>query len=247
MAHQRSYPYGSIKHDIYLEAMKQVNEVEKASKLYDYEWEFAGPTNIGGRITDIAIHPNSPETIYLGAASGGVWKSVDNGGSWEYKFDGVNLISIGDLALDPNNENIIYAGTGEANASSYSFMGDGIYKSLDGGDSWEHSGLELSAYIGRIVVDYNNSQRIFAAACGNLFTPDENRGIYRSLDGGSSWENILFVNDSVSGIDIIQHPENPDILYAGMWERMRGLTYRHSFGKEQVFGKLKMVVIHGLK
>ncbi len=230
MAHQRSYPYGSIKHDVYLSAMKQAKEFQESSKLYNYEWELAGPTNIGGRITDIAVHPDSPETIYLGAASGGVWKSVDNGGSWEYKFEGVNLISMGDLAIDPNNENIIYAGTGEANASSYSFMGDGIYKSYDAGDTWEHSGLELSAYIGRIVIDYNDSERIYAAACGNLFSPDENRGIYRSEDGGSAWEKILFINDSVSGIEIVQHPQNPDVLFAGMWERMRGLTYRHSFG-----------------
>ncbi len=231
MAHQRMYPYGSIKQDVYLNSIKYAAELNKSAKSDDYTWELAGPTNIGGRITDIAIHPDSPETIYLGAASGGVWKSVDNGANWEYKFNGVNLISIGDLAIDPNNENIIYAGTGEANASSYSFMGDGIYKSYDAGETWEHIGLELSAYIGRIVVDYDNSERLFVAACGNLFTPDPERGVYRSEDGGTSWEKILFINDSVSAIDIIQHPENPDVLYAGMWERMRGLTYRHSFGE----------------
>jgi len=230
MAHQRTYPYGSIKQDVYLEAMDQVKAMQKSTKLYNYEWELAGPTNIGGRITDIAVHPDSPETIYLGAASGGVWKSMDNGANWEYKFNGVNLISIGDLAIDPNDENIIYAGTGEANASSYSFMGDGIYKSYDAGTNWEHAGLELSAYIGRIIVDYNNSDRIYAAACGNLFSSDENRGIYRSENGGESWDKVLFINDSVSGIEIVQHPQNPDVLYAGMWERMRGLTYRHSFG-----------------
>ncbi len=231
MAHQRMYPYGSIKQEAYFDGYKQVAEVNKTSKLENYTWELAGPTNIGGRITDIAIHPDSPETIYLGAASGGVWKSVDNGTNWEYKFNGVNLISIGDIAIDPNNENIIYAGTGEANASSYSFMGDGIYKSTNAGEDWEHMGLEFSAYIGRIVVDYDNSERLFAAACGNLFTPDPERGVYRSEDGGTNWEKILFINDSVSAIDIIQHPENPDILFAGMWERMRGLTYRHSFGE----------------
>ena len=205
--------------------------MNKSAKKGDYTWELVGPTNIGGRITDIDIHPNSPETIYLGAASGGVWKSVDNGTNWEYKFDGVNLISIGDIAIDPNNENILYAGTGEANASSYSFMGDGIYKSYNAGEDWEHIGLEYSAYIGRIVVDYDNSERLFVAACGNLFTPDPERGLYRSENGGTSWEKILFVNDSVSAIDIVQHPENPDILFAGMWERMRGLEYRHSFGE----------------
>ncbi|MCK5839660.1 MAG: hypothetical protein KAG99_07415, partial [Bacteroidales bacterium] len=124
---------------------------------------------------------------YIGAASGGIFKTNDAGGSWENIFTDADVISIGDLAIDPNAENIIYAGTGEANASSYSFFGNGIYKSVDAGATWAHSGLENSAYIGRIIVDHDNSQRVFSAACGNLFTPDEHRGIYRSLDGGGSW------------------------------------------------------------
>jgi len=230
MAHQRMYPYDAIKQEVYLEAMGQAAEFKESAASYDYEWTFAGPTNIGGRITDIEMHPDSPETIYLGAASGGVWKSTDDGSTWEYAFHGVNLISIGDIAIDPNNEDVLYAGTGEANSSSYSFLGDGLYKSTDAGMTWEFSGLGNSAYIGRIIVDYNSSQRIYAAACGNLFTPDSERGVYRSPDGGETWEKILFVNDSTSAIDIVQHPTNPDILYATMWERMRGLTYRHSFG-----------------
>jgi photosystem II stability/assembly factor-like uncharacterized protein len=231
MAHQRMYPYNSINQENYLQAMKQCRDFKNAQKLFDYTWEFAGPTNIGGRITDIESHPDSPETIYLGAASGGVWKTTDNGNNWEFMFEDIDLISIGDIAIDPNNENIIYAGTGEANSSSYSFLGNGIYKSYNGGESWEHSGLELSAYIGRIIVDYDNSNRVFAAACGNLFTPSEERGIYRSLDAGGTWERVLFVNDTVAAIDLVQHPENPDILYAAMWERTRGLEYRHSYGE----------------
>jgi len=231
MAHQRMYPHNAIKQENYLSAVKQTRDFKKSSKLWDYTWEFAGPTNIGGRITDIEGHPNSPETIYLGAATGGVWKTTDNGDSWEYMFEDIDLISIGDIAIDPNDENIIYAGTGEANSSSFSVIGDGIYKSYDAGETWEHSGLELSAYIGRIIVDYNNSNRVFAAACGNIFTPSEERGIYRSLDAGATWEQMLFVNDTVAAIDLVQHPENPDILYAGMWERTRGLEYRHSFGE----------------
>ena len=231
MAHQRMYPYNAINQENYLEAIKESREMKNSSKLFDYTWEFAGPTNIGGRITDIESHPNSPETIYLGAATGGVWKTTDNGSNWEFMFDDVDLISIGDIAIDPNDENVIYAGTGEANSSSYSFLGNGIYKSYNGGESWEHSGLDLSAYIGRIVVDYDNSDRVFAAVCGNLFTPSEERGVYRSLDAGETWERMLFVNDTVAAIDLVQHPENPDILYAAMWERTRGLEYRHSFGE----------------
>jgi|ETNmetMinimDraft_26_1059896.scaffolds.fasta_scaffold00069_23 photosystem II stability/assembly factor-like uncharacterized protein len=231
MAHQRMYPYNEIKQENYLQAMEQTHSFRNASAIFDYTWEFAGPTNIGGRITDIESHPDSPETIYLGAATGGVWKSTNNGSSWEFKFDGVDLISIGDIAIDPNNEDVIYAGTGEANSSSFSFIGNGIYKSTDAGESWEHSGLELSSYIGRVIVDYDNSSRIYAAVCGNLFTPSEERGIYRSVDAGETWNRMLFVNDTVAGIDLVQHPDNPDILYAAMWERSRGLEYRHSFGE----------------
>ena len=231
MAHQRMYPYDAINQENYLQAMKQTQAFKSSEKLFDYNWEFAGPTNIGGRITDIEIHPNSPETIYLGAATGGVWKSEDDGDSWDFMFEDMDLISIGDIAIDPNDEETIYAGTGEANSSSFSFIGNGIFKSTDAGETWEFSGLELSAYIGRIIVDYNNSDRIFAAACGNLFTPSEERGIYRSLDGGTTWERMLFVNNIVAAIDLVQHPENPDILYAGMWERTRDLESSHSYGE----------------
>ncbi len=231
MAHQRMYPYNEIKQKNYLDAVKQARSFRNSEKLWDYTWEFAGPTNIGGRITDIEVHPDSPSTIYLGAATGGVWKSDNMGEDWEYVFNGQDLISIGDIAIDPNDEDVLYVGTGEANSSSFSFIGNGIYKSTDAGDSWEFSGLELSAYIGRVIVDYNNSDRVFAAASGNLFTPSEERGIYRSLDGGGTWERTLFVNDTVAAIDLVQHPTNPDILYAGMWERTRGLKYRHSYGE----------------
>ena len=231
MAYQRAYPHNKIKLESYLSSMKQASEMHKKAVNTDRnEWEFAGPTNIGGRITDLAIHPDDLDTWYIGAASGGILKTTNAGQSWENIFTDVPVISIGDLCIDLNNDQVIYAGTGEANASSYSFFGAGIYKSTNAGETWEFSGLENSAYIGRIIVDHNNSERIFAAACGDLFTSDPNRGVYRSLDGGENWEKILFVNDSTSAVDLVQHPTNPDIIYATMWERMRGLTYRRSFG-----------------
>jgi len=231
MAYQRCYPHDEIKIDSYLLGMRQAMELHENSIESRYDWELAGPTNIGGRITDLAIHPDSPETIYVGAASGGIFKTTDNGENWQNVFADAPVISIGDIAIDPNNENILFAGTGEANASSYSFLGNGIYKTVNAGETWEHIGLENSAYIGRIIIDHSNSQRIFVAACGNLFSANEERGIYRSDDGGISWDRKLFITDSTSAIDLVQHPSNPDILYAAMWERMRGLTYRHSFGE----------------
>jgi photosystem II stability/assembly factor-like uncharacterized protein len=227
--YQRTYPYGKLDQTNYLKTMKELKEFQKRS-TFEPEWQFAGPTNIGGRISDIEIHPNTPTTIYVGAASGGIFKSTDNGANWINIFGFVPTIGIGDMAIDPNNEQVIYAGTGEANASSNTFLGSGIYKTTDGGTTWNYTGLENSAYIGRIIVDWNNSSRIYAAACGNLFTQTPDRGIYRSIDAGETWNKILFLTDSTSGIDLVQHPTNPEILYAAMWERIRGLDYRRSFG-----------------
>lgn len=231
MAMQRIFPYGRIKPEVYLSATRQVNELIKNSSRRDNPWSFAGPDNIGGRITDIECPPGNPGTIYVGAATGGIMKTEDSGATWENLFGNVPVISIGDIAIDPDSPEIIYAGTGEANASSFSFLGNGIYKSTDAGQTWQHMGLENSAYIGRVIVDYSLSQRIFVAACGNLFSASDERGVYRSLNGGQTWERVLFINDSTSAIDLVQHPTNPQILYAAMWERCRGLTYRRSFGQ----------------
>lgn len=230
LARQKLYPNAGFSHEHYLYSLRQAAALHSVSPDLRNVWQPAGPINIGGRITDIAINPDNPGTMYLGAASGGVLKTTDNGATWENVFTDAAVISIGALAIDPNNEQVLYAGTGEANASSYSFIGNGIYKTTNGGGEWQHIGLEQSAYFGRILIDNSNSERVFAAACGTLFTPNEQRGIFRSENGGESWEQVLFVSDSTAGVDIVQHPTNPDILYAAMWERMRGLTYRRSHG-----------------
>ncbi len=229
MAYQRAYPYWKINSAAYYAEMKKAANLHKESQI-KANWELLGPTNIGGRITDVEVSPASPSTWYVGAATGGIFKTTDAGQSWQLLFHYIPFVSIGDLAIDPNNANIIYAGTGEANASSFSFLGGGVYKSIDGGSQWTFCGLPNSAYIGRIVVDKFNSNRIFVAACGNLFTPNPDRGVYRSNNGGNSWEKVLYVSDSTAAIDIVQHPQNGQILYAAMWERMRGRNYRRSKG-----------------
>ena len=231
MGYQRTFPYGKIKQDNYLTAIRNAQELHSSNGERDLEWISLGPENIGGRITDLACNPQEPATVYIAAASGGIYKTTDTGLTWQQIFTDAPVISIGDIALDPNNSMVIYAGTGEANASSYSFLGDGLWKSTDGGESWTHSGLESSAYIARIIVDYNNSDRVFAAACGTLFSSSSERGVYRSADGGESWERVLFLTDSTAAIDLVQHPTNPDILYTAMWERIRGLNYRKSGGE----------------
>ncbi len=231
MAMQRSFPHGQIKPASYLAAVRQAREMMKSSTGRANPWTFAGPDNIGGRITDIECPPGDPNTIYVGASTGGVFKTTNFGLTWVNLFDDVPVVSVGDIAIDPNNPQVIYTGTGEANSSSFSFLGNGIYKSVNGGGSWQHMGLENSAYIGRVVVDYSNSQNIFVAACGNLFTTNDERGVYRSQDGGQSWTRVLFLTDSTAAIDLVQHPTNPQVLFASMWERSRGLVYRRSFGE----------------
>jgi len=230
MAMQRIYPYDRIQPDAYLAAVEQAQALIDAGAVRSTPWVFTGPTNIGGRITDIEIPDGDLQTIYIGASTGGVLKTTDGGITWNNLFKNIPVVSIGDIAIDPGNSDVLYVGTGEANSSSFSFWGNGMYKSTDAGQTWQHIGLENSAYIGRVLVDNANSQRVFVAACGYLFSYNDERGVYRSEDGGTTWERTLYLTDSTAAIDLVQHPTNPDILYAAMWERSRGLEYRNSFG-----------------
>ena len=229
---QRAYPHNRIDEEQYHAARRQTILAKQKVRSRDLnDWELVGPYNIGGRVTDIALHPTDQDIIYIGTSTGGVFKTIDSGESWTPIFDNAGSLSIGNLALDPQNPETIYVGTGEANGSATSgaFFGDGIYKSTNGGATWEHIGLESSQHIGRIVVDPQNSNRIFAAVAGTLYEKGNNRGLYRTEDGGQSWSNILFVSDSTSCIDVAVHPQNPNIVYAATWERIR-YPYQRDYG-----------------
>ena len=224
MYNMRAYPNNHIDVQAFQNGVKQRKEmIANAANRSVTDWEPVGPNNIGGRITDIAYHPTDPSIIYAGSAVGGIFKSIDGGANWNPIFDDANSASIGNIAIAPSNPNILFAGTGEANgsASSGAFFGDGIYKSTDAGNTWEHSGLDNSQHIGRVVVDPSNSDRVYAAVAGLLYGKSDEKGLYRTLDGGASWENILFLSDSTSCIDVVINPENADIIYAAMWERTR--------------------------
>ena len=237
---QRAYPHGDIKQSSYALMLEQAAAKEREAQLartggdksliLSAQWEQRGPSNIGARVTDLAIHPGDPNIVYAAMASGGIFKTVDGGSNWTPIFDDQPVLTIGAVTLDPQNPETIYVGTGEANAISYSFFGLGVFKSSDGGVSWQHLGLEATRYIARIVVDPTDSDRIYLAATGKLFGTGPNRGIYRSLDGGLSWEQSLALTDSTAATDLVINPENPQILYAAMWERVRGRTYRRSGG-----------------
>jgi photosystem II stability/assembly factor-like uncharacterized protein len=187
------------------------------------DWEFMGPVNLGGRITDIEVPNGSNNTVYISAASGGIFKSFDRGTTWFPIFDGQTAISIGDMAISPSDTNVIYAGSGEPNAGggSVTYDGDGIYKSVNGGQTWVNLGLTEGGSTGRIALDPQNPSRIFTAIMGKLFANNSERGIFRSTDGGISWQKVLYVSDSTGGIDVVVNPQNPNIVYAALWERVR--------------------------
>jgi len=179
-----------------------------------------GPSVFSGRISDLAVHPADPSIFYAAYASGGLWKTENHGTSFEPIFDGEQVMTIGDIAVNWES-NTIYLGSGEANSSRSSYAGNGVYKSVDDGKTWEHLGLDETHHISRIIIDPQNSETIYVAALGHLYSPNPERGIYKSEDGGATWEKVLFVNENSGAIDLIIDPNNPSELYAATWERTR--------------------------
>jgi len=220
---QRSFPYPEINYEARQLAWVQSQKIRHERVERGEGWVLKGPLNIGGRISAIAMHTSDMQTIYAGAASGGIFKTTNTGDSWVPIFDDALSLSIGDIAIAPSNPDIIWVGTGEANAGggSMAYDGFGIYKSTDAGNSWEQVGLENSGSIGRLVIHPSDPQVCFVAAMGRLFSDNPERGVFRTTDGGENWEKVLYVNDSVGAIDIVMHPDHPDTLYAALWERVR--------------------------
>jgi photosystem II stability/assembly factor-like uncharacterized protein len=227
----RAYPYDDIPFQPYLRALNRAREINNQNLSSRIGiWEMAGPSNVGGRVTAMAVHPGQPNVIYAGAALGGILKSTDSGVTWSPVSDAVPSLSVGDLAIDPVDPNRLYFGTGEANASGDSYDGTGIYRTTDAGVSWENVGLPNSHHIGKIAIDPVDPNRIFVAATGKLFGTNPERGIFRSTDGGDNWAQVLYVSDSTAAIDVAINPTNPDIVFAAMWERIRNPQYRNVGG-----------------
>ncbi|PLX10041.1 MAG: hypothetical protein C0598_11275 [Marinilabiliales bacterium] len=228
---RRTFPYYKADAEYFRDQMNYASQLRKNSISRGLDQlEFGGPTNIGGRVTDIEFNPQNPNIVYAGAATGGVFKSTDMGYSWFPVFDDQAILTIGDIVVDPNNSDIVYVGTGEANGGHNNFPGGGVYKSADAGNSWELIGLENTVSIGRVVVDPTNSDRVFVAAQGSYFTTNPERGVYRSEDGGDTWTNILYVSDSTGAIDLIMDPSNPQNIMVAMWERVRRPEGSHLYG-----------------
>jgi len=187
------------------------------------KWQFLGPTNTSGRITDVAVVAPKGEnyTMYVAGASAGVWKTENEGTSWSPVFENGPSTSIGDVTIDPSNSNTVWIGTGEANIFRSSMAGAGVFKSTDAGATWQHMGLTGTHTIARIVVDPRNSNNVFVAASGHEWTANEDRGVYRTTDGGLTWERVLFVDDMTGAIDLVMDPRNSSVIYAAMWQRIR--------------------------
>ncbi len=180
-----------------------------------------GPALRSGRISDLAIHPNDRNTWYVAAGSGGVWKTTNFGTTWTPIFDDQSSYSIGAIALDPTNPEVIWVGTGENSSGRHVGFGDGIYKSLDGGKSWNNLGLESSDHIGKIVVHPEDGHTVWVAAEGPLWSAGGDRGLYKTTDGGNTWRRVLAVDDNTGVTDIEYDPRNPDVLYAATYDRRR--------------------------
>ena len=200
----------------------QQNTVVDGSTIFgDLTARQIGPALMSGRVNDLEIHPSNHKIIYLGAAGGGVWKSNDGGATFNPIFDDY-IQSIGTVKLDPNDpDKTIYVGTGETWTRNSVSYGNGLYKTTDGGSNWKKIGLENSERIAGIEINPKNSQEIYVAALGALWGDNEQRGVFKSSDGGETWEKILYINAKTGCADLLMDPRNPSVLYASMWEFRR--------------------------
>ncbi len=196
----------------------------------DFQWRSIGPTNMGGRVTDVEGIPSPSKTFFVAGAGSGIWKTTNNGTTFKQVWSNERVISMGDLAISPSNTDIVWAGTGEGNSRNSISAGGGIFKSTDGGESWMAKGLEATQVITRIVVHPTNPDIVYVAALGHIWDSNPERGLYRTQNGGDSWELVKFISDKAGFVDVVMHPHHPEQLFASAWERERGPYYLQSGG-----------------
>jgi len=219
----RNYPETTPSLSAYQKQLHKINSHKtiNTNKSGLANWRLEGPTNIGGRINTIAINPANNNTILVGTANGGIFKTKNGGETWKTVFDNFPQLSISKIIYDPNNFNVLYAGTGDANISGFPSVGDGLYKSTDGGESWTKLGLSFNHVISDIYVSQQNPNIIYVASMGVPYVRSKVRGLYKTIDGGEIWEQVLFVSESAGIIDIEVDPNNANTIYAAAWNRIR--------------------------
>lgn len=217
----KNYPEKTFAYKAYEAALANVKKEISFSDSRNGAWVNEGPGNIGGRINTIGMHPSNSSEMMLGYGYGGIFKTENGGDDWFPVFDQEDITTISDIKYDPNDGNIVYVGTGDLNISGFAKNGRGVYKSTNSGEDWTKIGLEDAGIIAEIGISEANSDIVYAASMGIPFLRTEDRGLYKSTNGGEDWEQVLYLNDSTGVIDIEVHPEDPNIVYAASWTRIR--------------------------
>ena len=209
-------------HDAHLKAFDTHKAMTSSSPYKNLSWSFAGPTNVSGRVTDVAVADHgTSRRLYAGTCCGGVWKSDDFGQTWQVVFDEAASTSTGALAVAPSNPDIVWIGTGESNIFRSSYSGVGVYKSTDNARTWQHMGLTDTGTVGRIIINPTNPDIVYVASAGHEWNENETRGVFKTTDGGKSWKKVLFISQKTGVNDIAMDPSDPNTLYAAAWERQR--------------------------
>ncbi len=218
-------------------AESQIKPSVPSSFFSAISFRSVGPAWASGRIADLAVNPANHSEIYAAVASGNIWKSVNNGTTWEPIFDRYGAYAIGCIVIDPNNHNVVWAGTGENNHQRALGYGDGVYRSDDAGSSWKNMGLKESRQIGGIAIDPRNSDVVYVAAEGSVWGPGGERGLYKTADGGKTWEKILNISDNTGINNVVLDPRNPDVIYCTSEQRRRHVGMKISGGPESAVYK----------
>lgn len=203
------------------QALAQGTGPIKPEDIKSFQFRELGPAVTGGRVHDVEAVPGDPFTIYVGAASGGVWKTVNGGTTWTPLWNDLPNSSVGDIAIAPSDHNVVYVGTGGPNNRQSTLYGNGVWKSTDGGQTWEHCGLVETRHIGRIHVHPENPDIVYVAALGNLWKANTERGVFKSVDGGRNWSRVLYVDENTGAVDMVIDPSDPDVLYVATYQRQR--------------------------